>query len=779
MTEEREKGYWLRKRGVDSKKFSVIGRSLPRIDSKAKITGEAKYAADLKLSGMLYGKILRSPHAHAKILNIDTSNAEKVSGVKAVVTGKETLGVKYGIWRLRPEFMDEYGLAIGKVRFIGDEVAAVAAVDEETAEEALELIEVEYEPLPGLFDVDSAAAEGAPLIHEGIRDNVSVKRRIEVGDVDKAWEECDYIREDAFRTQVVQHTPMEPHACVASFDFGGKLTIWTSTQSPYFVQCLLAMALGMREGDIRVIRPYVGGGFGCKIEMLKHEFCSALLSKTTGRPVKIVYTREEQFIATRQKTPMIMELKTGVKKDGTIVAVEFRNTLDGGAYHSYSVTTTIIAGILCILPYRVPNYRYNGRHVYTNKPVTGPMRGHGALQPMFAFESQLDLVAEEIGVDPVELRLKNATQPGEIKIPNVAHISSCGLSECIEKVSQSMNWRERGGSLPKGRGIGIGAYGFFSGALYNYFDTQLPYNEAWVRVNSDGSVHYFTLASDVGQGSDTILCQIVAEELGVRLEDVNIVSSDTQIVAGDMGAFSSRTTLMAGNAAKTAAADVREQLFKVTANRLGLKVQDELEARDGRIVIKRSGEGISLAEAAQAYQSANNGAPVIGRGVYTPSTPISEGSVVSPTWSFGAQMVEVDVDRETGQVKVLKVATAHDCGRAINPMAVEGQVEGSLHIALGYALTEEVKMEKGKVFNPSLVDYKILSAVDMPEVESFVVETDDPHGPFGAKEAGEGLTIPTAPAVANAIYNAVGVRIKDLPITPDKILKALEEKKGR
>jgi 4-hydroxybenzoyl-CoA reductase subunit alpha len=776
MKDREVKGYWLRKREVEEKELSVVGQSFPRIDSGVKVTGEARYAGDLKFHGMLYGKILRSPHAHAKILNIDTSKAKKLPGVKAVITGKDTLGVKYGIWRLRPETMDEQGLATDKVRYIGDEVAAVAAIDEDTAEEALEHIKVDYEPLQGLFNPEEAMKKGAPEIHEGIKNNVSITRRIEVGDVDKAWDQCDCIRADTFRTQVVQHVPMEPHTCVASFDPSGKLTVWTSSQSPYFIQCLLAMSLGMREGDIRVIRPHVGGGFGCKLELLGHEFSSSLLSRLTGRPVRIEYTREEVFVCSRQKFSFQMELKTGVKKDGKIVAVEFNNILDGGAHHSYGVTTTMIAGICLTLPYRIPNYRYTGRHVYTNKPVTGAMRGHGANQPAFAFDSQLDLLAEEIGVDPVDMRLKNATQPGDVKIPNVCHISSCGMQESIEKVAQSMKWKDKRGKLPEGRGIGVGSYGFFSGALYNYFNTSRPYNEAWVRVNGDGTVHYFTLAAEIGQGCDTILSQIVAEELGVRLEDVSIISSDTGIVTGDTGAFSSRTTMMAGNAAKEAAADAKRQLFGAAAKLLGRKIQDELDAKDGQIYVKRTGKGVSVSEAALAYQSANSGAPVLGRGVYTPADPIAEGTVVSPTWSFGSQIIEVEVDKETGEVRVIDSATAHDCGRAINPMSVEGQLEGSMHMALGYALSEEVKFEEGKVVNPSFVDYKMFSALDMPKVDSIVVETDDPHGPFGAKESGEGLTIPTAPAIANAIYDAVGVSIKDLPITPEKVLKALQEK---
>ena len=774
------KGFWLKKREVEKREFSVIGKPFPRIESKVKATGEARYAADLKFPGMLYGKILRSPYAHAKIIRIDTSKAEKLPGVKAVVTGKDTIGARYGLWRLREETMDEQGLAMDKVRYVGDEVAAVAAVDEDTAIEALNLIDVEYEVLPALLTPDDAVKDGAPEIHEGIKNNISVNRRIEVGDVDKAWGECDYVREDTFKTQVVQHAPMEPCGSVASFDPTGKLTIWTSTQSAYFVQCLLAMALGMREGDIRVIRAFTGGGFGCKLELSGDQFCSALLSKVTGKPVRIIYTRKETFVNSRQKTAMTMKVKTGVKKDGKIHAVEFKTTLDGGAHHSYNVTTTMITGILGTLPYRIPNYRYNGRHVYTNLPVTGAMRGHGAMQPVFALDHQLDLIAKEIGVDPVDMRLMNATLPGDVKIPNICHVSSCGLRESIAGSAERMNWKEKYGKLPDGHGIGIGSYGFFCGALYNYFNTKRPYAEVWVRVNQDGTVHIFTLMAEIGQGCDTVISMIVAEVLGVKMEDITIKSDDTGIVTGDTGAFSSRTTMMAGNAAKAAAEDARNQLFKAAAAKLGLKVQDALDIKDGRISIHRTGEGMTVAEAAMTHQNANNGAPVLGRGIYTPSSHLNEGTVVSPTWSFGSQVIEVEVDKETGQVKVINTATAHDCGRALNPLAVEGQLEGSIHMALGYALCEDVKFDdKGKMLNPSFQDYKILSALDMPPVDSIVIETDDEHGPFGGKEAGEGLTIPTAPAIANAIYDAVGVSIRDLPITPEKILRALKEKEAK
>jgi CO/xanthine dehydrogenase Mo-binding subunit len=585
--------------------------------------------------------------------------------------------------------------------------------------------------------------------------------------------------EDTFKTQVVQHVPMENCGSVSIFDSMGKLTVYTSTQSAYFVQCLLAMALGMKEGDIRVIRTFTGGGFGCKLELMADAFCSALLSKVTGKPVRIIYTRRETFVNSRQKTAMTMNVKVGVKNDGKINAVEFRTTLDGGAHHSYNVTTTMITGILGTLPYRIPNYRYNGRHIYTNLPVTGAMRGHGAMQPVFALDHMIDLIAKKIGVDPAAMRIMNATQPGDVKIPNICHVSSCGLQEAIAGSAERMNWKEKYGKLPDGHGLGIGSYGFFCGALYNYFNTKRPYAECWVRVNQDGTVHIFTLMAEIGQGCDTVISMIVAEVLGVKLDAVTIKSDDTGIVTGDTGAFSSRTTMMAGNAAKAAAEDARRQLFTAAAAKLGLKVQDALEVKDGQIFIVRTGESMTVAEAAMVHQNANKGAPVLGRGVFTPSSHLQEGTVVSPTWSFGSQVLEVKVDKETGQVKVLNSATAHDCGIALNPLAVEGQLEGSIHMALGYALTEECKFnDKGYMLNASYQDYKILSALDMPPVDSIVIETDDIHGPFGGKEAGEGLTIPTAPAIANAIYDAIGVSIKTLPITPEKILRALKEKEG-
>jgi 4-hydroxybenzoyl-CoA reductase subunit alpha len=757
------------------REFSVIGKRIPRVDGVVKVTGEARYAGDMSLARMLYGKILRSPYPHARIMNIDTDKAKRLSGVKGVITGQDTLGVKYITFQLLWRLADDSILAMDKVRFIGDEVAAVAAIDEDIAEEALDLITVEYEELPAVFDPEEALKEDAPQIHDHAKGNVGLSRLVEFGDLDRAFKECDYIREDRFVTSAVIHGFMEPHACVAGFDPAGRLTIWTSTQSPYAVQTLLAKTLGMREGDIRVIRPHVGGGFGGKVEMLAHEFCSALLSKKTGRPVRIEYTRDEEFSAGRRRHPMTIELKTGVKKDGTLVARECRNMIDGGAYLGLGGIVVSNSITLPALTYRVPNYRYQAHRVYTNKPPGTAMRGFGAPQPVFALESHLDMIAENLGIDPVELRLRNSIQSGD-QIPRVAKISTCGLSECIQKAANRAGWDGKQGKLPRGRGMGIACYGFASGALFNIFNSRLPYSEVQIKLNDDGTVNLLTQAADIGQGSDTVLCQIVAEELGVKVEDVTITASDTQNAPMDLGSFSSRVTLFAGNAAMAAAADVKRQLFEVASGQLGLKMHQHLEARDRRIFIREHPEkGISFSETVQVAQRAKNGMPVMGRGIFDHRKSSGFGS---PTWSFGAQVAEVEVDRETGHVTLLKITAAHDCGKALNPLLVEGQLEGSIHMGMGYALSEEILFDKGLTLNPSSLDYKIPLATHTPEIETIEVETNDPEGPFGAKESGEGLTLPVAPAIANAIYAAVGARVKELPITPDKILKALEEREG-
>lgn len=762
------------RRGVrEMETYSVVGKDFSNIDSLVKVKGTALYTGDMKIPGMLIGKILRSPHAHARILNIDTSRAAKLPGVKVVITGKDTLGVKYGMWRVRPELLDEEGLAMEKVRFIGDAVAAVAAMNEDTALEALELIQVDYERLPAVFTPEEAMKDGAPLVHDGFEGNVSVVRNINIGDVEKGFNECDVVREDRFEMQAVQHASMEPHVCVANFDAPDKLTIWDSTQSPYFVQVLLATTLGLKENDVRVIKPHVGGGFGNKVEMFDNEFCASLLSKKTGRPVKIEYTREEEFTVSRRRQPEIIHMKTGVKRDGTLVARESRIILDGGAYNGQGPTTVMLSGMFGLLPYRIPNYRYHGRRVYTNNMPSGAMRGHGALPPNFASEVQLDLIAEELGMDPMELRLKNAVQTGD-DVPGIAtNILSCGLRECITRAAETTDWQKKRKELPEGRGIGMACYAFTSGGIFNWFNTELPFSEALAKANVDGSVTLYTRAADIGQGSNTVLSQILAEELGIRLENVKILSGDTDTSTADLGAWSSRITLHAGNAVRRAGLDLKRQIFEIAADRLGKKLHEELEAKEGRIYIReRPAKAISFAEGVSVAQRAKDGMPIMGRGAYTPRGK----GLVSAAWSFGTQVAEIEYDKETGVTRVLKLTTAHDCGKAINPRLVEGQLQGSAHMGVGQVLSEDLIFKDGKVQNPSFRDYKIFTAADMPEVESLVVETYEPEGPFGAKEAGEGLAIPTGGAVSNAVLHATGVVFNTLPITPERMVRALEEK---
>ena len=754
------------------KNFSVVGKNIPRPDAKAKVTGQAQFTDDIKFPGMLYGKILRSPVAHARIVRIDTSKAKRLPGVKAVITGEDTPKINFGNWRLVPESMDEYPLAIDKVRFVGDEVAAVAAIDEDIAEEALSLIEVEYEELPAYFDVDSAMAEGAVPIHENVKNNISLSRKIDYGDLEKAFKEADYIREDWFTVHAVSHAYMEPCSCVAKTDLDGRITIWTSTQTPYFVQCLLARTLGMRENDIRVIKPFVGGGFGGKMEMRKWEFCAAFISKLTGKPVKFTLSRQEELMAGRRRHGMKLYSKVAFKKDGTILGKEFKAYLDGGAYNSMGPTAAFLCGNFGGFLYKYPSYRYEGYHVYTNKPPAGAMRGFGAPQSLYVTEVQMNMAAEDLGIDPIDLRLKNAMETG-YEIPGVAKIHSCGFKESLERVRKLTDWDRKRKEYKKhgGKGIGVGCYSFISGGAFNWFNTQYPFSAAEVRVFDDGTAHLLTMAADIGQGCDLVLRQILAEELGIRVEDIRLTAADTAVTPqADLGTWGSRVTFMVGNAVINAARKIKEELFKVVSLKFNANVIHDMECKNGRVYLKnRPDRGISFAEAVRLAQKYNRGEPLRAYGSYVPRGH----GLVSPAFSFGAQVIEVEVDKETGIIEVKKATTVHDCGTEINPMAVQGQLEGSIQMGLGYATCEQFHMKDGKTLNTNFLDYKIPTALDMPESESYTVETYDPYGPYGAKEAGEGLVSPTAPAIEDAVYMATGVRIKDLPITPEKILRGL------
>ncbi len=764
-----------------AEKYSVIGKRLPLIDSVAKVTGEAKFTDDLVLPGMLIGRILRSPHPHARILHIDASRALKLAGLRAVVTGKDTPGIKYGaLGHLR----DEYPLAVDKARYIGDEVAAVAAVDEETAREALELIRVEYELLPVLFTPEEAMRPDAPRIHDHVENNVSLALRVPLGDVEAGFAQSDFVFEDSFETQLIAHCPLEAHSSLASFDSSGQITLWSSTQGPFYLRRDLALTLGVAEARVRVIKPFVGGGFGGKREMLAGDFCAALLAWKSRRPVKITYDREEEFSATRRRVPMKIYLKTGVMKDGALVAKHLRVIADGGAYNGRGPMIVASGASQMTLVYRFPHFLFEGYHVYTNNPVTSSMRGFGNNQIRFADDSVMERIARELGIDPVELRLKNARMPGESTLMG-AKVTTCGLRECIQKVAErggfyeKRNGRATNATSRQGplRGVGIASAAYISGAkLFFEHDSSA----AFVKLEEDGSVCLLTGASDIGQGANTVLAQLVAEELGISLEDVRVVSADTDVTPMDLGAYGSRTTFVAGNAVLAAARDAKEQVLEVAAEKLEADIAD-LEIKDRWISVRGSPQrGMTFREAVSASLNSPKGKPIMGRGYYNPPTdydPRTRQGNVSAAYSFAAQSAEVEVNPETGEVRVLSLVAAQDCGFAINPMATEGQIEGSVSMGLGQALYEDLETEQGQTLNPSFAEYRIASSRDMPPMECHLIQTLDPEGPYGAKGVGEMTLVPTAPAIANAIYDAVGVQIKSLPITPEKILAALKERK--
>jgi 4-hydroxybenzoyl-CoA reductase alpha subunit len=750
---------------------TLIGKRLPRPDARSKVTGATEFTDDLQLPGMLHGAMLRSPVAHARIVSIDTTRAKALPGVKCIITGADVPAVRYGNWRLIPDLQDETVLATDKVRFIGDEVAAVAAIDLDTALEALELIEVEYEELPAIFDVEAAMAEGAPVVHVEHEDNISLYRKIDYGDVEQAFAEADYVREDTFTTHAVSHAYMEPCSSLARSEPDERITIWTSTQTPYYIQCLLARTMGLRENDVRVIKPAVGGGFGGKMELRPWEFASAWMARETGRPVKITQSRMEELAFGRRRHPVTITSKIAFKKDGTITGKEVTAKLDGGAYNGMGPTATFLIGNFGAMLYRFPSYRYNGIYLHTNNTPAGAMRGFGAPQALFAGEMQMNLAAEALGIDPFELRLKNAMETGD-EIPGVATISSCGFRECLEEVRRLSGWEQRRENGKPGEGLGLACYSFISGGVFNWFNTKYPFSSAEVKVFDDGTAQLTTLAADIGQGSDLILCQILAEELGLEVKDIRLLTGDTAACPqSDLGTWGSRVTLMAGNAVRDAARQVKEQLFGIVSLDFDLNVIHELECGGGHIYAKsKPKRGIPFGEVVARAQRANRGEPLKATGYYTPR----DSGLVSPAFSFGAQVADVKVDLETGMTEVKGMYTVHDCGTELNPMAVEGQLEGSIQMSLGYALSEELLMDEGRTLNTTFLDYKVPVAEDMPPSISKTVETYEPKGPFGAKEAGEGLACPTAPAIAHAVQQATGYVCKDLPIRPQKIVEFLD-----
>jgi 4-hydroxybenzoyl-CoA reductase subunit alpha len=758
---------------------SVIGRSVPRKDGREKVTGAARYTGDLKFHNMLYGKILTSPHPHARILSIDTSQAERLPGVKAVITHKDVPTLKYGI---SPARWDENIFCSDKVRFVGDKVAAVACVDEETCYRALRLIRVEYEPLPAVLDFRRAMDEDAPRIHEEYQRNISVEIHQSFGDVEKAFAEADHVRTDAFLGNRTYQAPIEPHSATSMWE-GEKLTVYSSTQSPYYFQYYIARIFGMPVGDVRVVKPYLGGGFGGKLEPTGLEYAGAVLARRTGRPVRMFYDRAEMFAHNRGRHAQYMEVTSGVTKDGKILGIHADFMMDGGAYTSLGITTAYYAGALLPLTYEFDNYKFDMVRVYTNLPACGAQRGHGAPQPKYAFESHLDNVAADLGIDPMDIRLRNCRRPDTVT-PNDFAINSCELRRCLEQAREVSGWDRKRSDRPRGRGVGVATGSFVSGAGYPIVRSDLPHSAVVLKVNQDGtSATLYTGAPDIGQGSDTVLCQMAAEAMGYRYEQMKIVAADTETCPMDLGAYSSRQTLMTGAAAKQAGEEVKSQILDMASVMLGLPPGD-LDCREGRVFSKsrEKVQPLTFEEVARKHFILRG--PLLGKGSYTPPRlgGTFKGAPVgtSPAYSFGAQVSEVEIDEETGEVRVLGVWDVHDCGTVVNPRLLHGQVHGALVMGMGETVWEEVLFdENGRVRNPDLANYRIPTALDVPSIHSEVVHSREPAAPWGVKEVGEGATNPTMGSFSNAIFDAMGVRVNSLPLSYEKVWRALREKRER
>ena len=733
--------------------FSVIGKPLPKVDAVSRVTGQAVYADDMLLPRTLHCRILRSPHPHARIRSIDTSAARRIPGVQAVITGAD-LPVKFGIL---PVTQDERALEHEKVRYVGDPIAAVAATDEEIAAAACDAIAVEYEVLQPVMSIDAALAnpKDERIQDYGGPNNIHKLVALEFGDVDGGFARADHVREDVFFFQGNTHLPMEQHSAIATY-VDGKVTLWSSTQVVHYVHRALAKVLEMPMNRIRVIGAAHGGGFGGKTDPFAHEIIVAKLAMITGRPVKCTLTREEVFYAHRGRHPVLMWVRTGVTRDGRITAMHFKSALDGGAYGSYGVASTFYTGALQTVTYDIPAYRFEGCRLFTNKPPCGPKRGHGTPQPRFAIELHLEKIARELGLDPVDMKRRNFVKP-MTRTVNWLRVTSCGLEECTERVIKGSGYRER--ERRPGRGMGFAISSYLSGAGTAIYWNDMPHSEVQIKVDR-GGVTAFCGAMDIGQGSDSVLAAVVAEELGLQPKDIRLVTADTDSTPIDLGSYSSRVTFMAGNAALEAARKMRALLVEA------------VEASGRRI------EDVSFEEASVLAEARFG--TLTTAGSYTPPKIAGpyKGSGVgpSPAYSYSACVVDLDADPRTGLIHLNKVWIAHDVGRAINPLLVEGQVEGSVYMGLGEALMEEQTFRKGLHKWPSMLEYKSPTFLDMPDVETYLVETNDPEGPYGAKEAGQGPLLPVIPAVSAAVFDALGVWIDEVPVTPEKIVEALRRK---
>lgn len=757
-----------------SQSFRYIGTRMPRVDSEAKARGQALFTGDLKLPRMLHAKVLRSPYAHAVIKRLDVSRALKLPGVRAVMTGADTPGVKWGVFRYT---RDQALMPLDKVRYVGEEVAAVAAETPEIAEEALSLIEVQYKPLPAVFDVWEAMAGDAPLLHEDHPNNINVHVPIEVGDVEQGFKDSYLVREDTFTAPEDSYFMTEPYVALANPRGDGSLELWMPNAAPHQKAKALANALAMPLHKVIVRKSYIGGAFGGRSDVFPAEFIAAFLARKTGRPVRLAYDREENSLATRKGHGMFVIIKTGVDKEGRVLARDITCYMDGGAYSSTGPIATSVPFLCHEQCYDLPNVRYNGYRVYTNKPIGGMYRVHGR-----AFASgidlQLDWLGKELGLDPVEMRLRNARQPGQYT-PTGSYVQSCGLSDCIRQAAKAAGWEEKHGKLPPWRGIGLGT---------NSVQTGFPLgirggSAAVIKFNEDGGATLNSGVVDNGQGNDHMLVQIAAEVLGIEPGDIQLITADSEATANDPGAYSMQATFTGGNAVLAAAEDARAQLFEVAAEKLEASVED-LVAADRKIFVAGAPDaGLPIHKVIRL--ALLKGKPIIGKGAFIPKVDLrrewkdNPKGQLSETFSFGATVAEVEVDPETGRVRVVNLVLSQDCGRVLNPLVVEGQWEGGATMGgTGGMITEEhIWSRDGRCLNPSFLEYKVPLCCDVPPMTDVFVDTVDPTGPFGAKEAGMSVAMSAAQAIAAAVSDAIGAELFEFPLTPARVLAAIAKKK--